>query len=149
MTRKILIVDDDQKTRTLLKTYLEKNQYEVRLAHDGAAFLSEFERYKDELSLVILDVMLPDTDGFALCRIVRKHSNVPIIILTASPDSIDLVVGLELVENFRDVPIFVFRTVPSVVRSEIFSDFDINILPTKNEAYSSELTQNMRTTTYV
>ena len=71
MTRKILIVDDDQKTRTLLKTYLEKNQYEVRLAHDGKAFLSEFERYKDELSLVILDVMLPDTDGFALCRTVR------------------------------------------------------------------------------
>lgn len=96
MTRKILIVDDDQKTRTLLKTYLEKNQYEVRLAHDGEAFLNEFDRYKDELSLVILDVMLPDTDGFALCRIVRKHSNVPIIMLTASPDAIDLVVGLEL-----------------------------------------------------
>jgi DNA-binding response OmpR family regulator len=96
MTRKILIVDDDQKTRTLLKAYLEKNQYEVRLAHDGKAFLSEFERYKDELSLVILDVMLPDTDGFALCSAVRKHSNVPIIMLTASPDSIDLVVGLEL-----------------------------------------------------
>jgi DNA-binding response OmpR family regulator len=96
MTRKILIVDDDQKTRTLLKTYLEKNQYEVKLAHDGQAFLSEFERYKDELSLVILDVMLPDTDGFALCKAVRKQSNVPIIMLTASPDSIDLVVGLEL-----------------------------------------------------
>jgi DNA-binding response OmpR family regulator len=96
MTRKILIVDDDQKTRNLLKTYLEKNQYEVRLAHDGAAFMTEFERYKDELSLVILDVMLPDTDGFTLCRAVRKYSNVPIIMLTASPDSVDLVIGLEL-----------------------------------------------------
>jgi DNA-binding response OmpR family regulator len=96
MTRKILIVDDDQKTRTLLKAYLEKNQYEVRLAHDGAAFMTEFERYKDELSLVILDVMLPDTDGFTLCRAVRKYSNVPIIMLTASPDSVDLVIGLEL-----------------------------------------------------
>jgi DNA-binding response OmpR family regulator len=96
MARKILIVDDDQKTRTLLKAYLEKNQYEVRLAHDGAAFLTEFERYKDELSLVILDIMLPDTDGFTLCRAVRKYSNVPIIMLTASPDSVDLVIGLEL-----------------------------------------------------
>ncbi|MDB5776871.1 MAG: chemotaxis protein CheY [Herbaspirillum sp.] len=94
--RKILIVDDDQKTRTLLKAYLEKNQYEVRLAHDGAAFLAEFQRYALELSLVILDVMLPDTDGFALCKIVRRKSNVPIIMLTASSDETDRVVGLEL-----------------------------------------------------
>ena len=96
MARKILIVDDDQKTRVLLKAYLEKNQYEVRLAHDGAAFLAEFHRYADELSLVILDVMLPDTDGFALCKIVRGRSNVPIIMLTASSDETDRVVGLEL-----------------------------------------------------
>ena len=94
--RKILIVDDDQKTRTLLKAYLEKNQYEVLLAHDGATFLAEFQRFADELSLVILDVMLPDTDGFALCKIVRRRSNVPIIMLTASSDETDRVVGLEL-----------------------------------------------------
>jgi two-component system, OmpR family, response regulator len=94
--RKILIVDDDQKTRTLLKTYLEKNQYDVALAHNGEAFLAEFHRYADELSLVILDVMLPDTDGFALCKIVRRRSNVPIIMLTASSDETDRVVGLEL-----------------------------------------------------
>ena len=94
--RKILVVDDDQKTRTLLKTYLEKNQYEVRLAHNGESFLSEFQRYTDELSLVILDVMLPDTDGFALCKMVRQRSNIPIIMLTASSDETDRVVGLEL-----------------------------------------------------
>ncbi|MFX6182679.1 response regulator, partial [Acinetobacter baumannii] len=87
-----LIVDDDQKTRTLLKAYLEKNQYEVRLAHDGATFLAEFARYADELALVILDVMLPDTDGFALCKTVRRKSNVPIIMLTASSDETDRVV---------------------------------------------------------
>jgi two-component system, OmpR family, response regulator len=94
--RKILIVDDDQKTRTLLKTYLEKNQYDVSLAHNGETFLAEFNRYADELSLVILDVMLPDTDGFALCKTVRRRSNVPIIMLTASSDETDRVVGLEL-----------------------------------------------------
>lgn len=94
--RKILIVDDDQKTRTLLKTYLEKNQYEVRLAHNGETFLAEFQRYFSELSLVILDVMLPDTDGFALCKEVRRRSNIPIIMLTASSDETDRVVGLEL-----------------------------------------------------
>ncbi|GAA5784220.1 DNA-binding response regulator [Chitiniphilus shinanonensis] len=94
--RKILIVDDDQKTRALLKAYLEKNQFEVRLAQDGASFMQAFERYRDELSLVILDVMLPDTDGFALCAHVRKHSRVPIIMLTASADDTDKIVGLEL-----------------------------------------------------
>ncbi len=96
MGRKILIVDDDQKTRVLLKAYLEKNQYEVVLAHNGESFLSEFQRHADELSLVILDVMLPDTDGFALCKAVRSRSHVPIIMLTASSDETDRVVGLEL-----------------------------------------------------
>jgi DNA-binding response OmpR family regulator len=73
MPRKILIVDDDQKTRLLLKSYLEKNQYEVVLAHNGDSFLAEFQRHADQLSMVILDVMLPDTDGFALCREVRHR----------------------------------------------------------------------------
>lgn len=96
MNRKILVVDDDQKTRALLKAYLEKNQYEVRLAHDGASFMAEFERYKDDLSLVILDVMLPDTDGFVLCAHIRKRSSIPVIMLTASADDTDKIVGLEL-----------------------------------------------------
>ncbi|MCE3262546.1 MAG: response regulator transcription factor [Pseudoduganella sp.] len=96
MARKILIVDDDQKTRLLLKAYLEKNQYEVILSHNGESFLAELNAHADQLALVILDVMLPDTDGFALCRIVRKRSNLPIIMLTASSDETDRVVGLEL-----------------------------------------------------
>lgn len=96
MTRKILIVDDDQKTRMLLKTYLEKNQYEVDLAYNGESFLAEFYRCMNEWSLIILDVMLPDTDGFALCKIVRSRVNVPIIMLTASSDETDRIVGLEL-----------------------------------------------------
>jgi DNA-binding response OmpR family regulator len=96
MRRKILVVDDDQKIRSLLKTYLEKNQLEVFLAHDGATFRTVFERDIDALSLIILDVMLPDTDGFALCRLVRQRSNIPIIMLTASSGETDRVVGLEL-----------------------------------------------------
>lgn len=96
MARKILIVDDDQKTRVLLKTYLEKNQYEVILSHDGASFLAELRNHAEQLSLVILDVMLPDTDGFALCKAVRRQSDLPIIMLTASSDETDRIVGLEL-----------------------------------------------------
>lgn len=96
MSRKILIVDDDQKTRVLLKTYLEKNQYEVIVAFNGESFIAEFNNHINQLSLVILDVMLPDTDGFSLCKIVRQRSNVPIIMLTASSDETDRIVGLEL-----------------------------------------------------
>jgi len=95
--RTILAVDDDQKTRQLLKLYLEKHQYVVQLAADGASFRSGFERYRDELSLVILDVMLPDTDGFALCQMVRQRMpTLPIIMLTASADDTERIVGLEL-----------------------------------------------------
>ncbi len=96
MFKTILVVDDDLKTRTLLKTYLEKHQYQVRIAHDGASFIAEFDRCMDQLSLVILDVMLPDTDGFTLCQTVRKASSIPIIMLTASADETDRIVGLEL-----------------------------------------------------
>lgn len=96
MNRTILIVDDDQKIRTLLKTYLEKNQYDVLMAHDGASFLAEFERHRDQISLCILDVMLPDTEGFALCQSVRRRSDVPVIMLTASAEETDRIVGLEL-----------------------------------------------------
>ena len=79
-----------------MKTYLEKHQYEVRSTSDGSSFLAEFELYKDDLSLVILDVMLPDTDGFTLCQTVRRLSKVPIFMLTASSDDTDRIVGLEL-----------------------------------------------------
>jgi len=96
MARKILIVDADLRTRLLLKAYLEKNHYEVVAAPDGAGFLSEYQRHAEELSMAIMDVMLPDTDGFALCRMVRARSNLPIIMLTASADETDRVVGLEL-----------------------------------------------------
>ena len=96
MSRTILIVDDDKVSMRLLKTYLEKHQYEVRSAVDGHTFLTEFELYKIELSMVILDVMLPDTDGFTLCKTVRQQSKVPIIMLTASSDDTDRIVGLEL-----------------------------------------------------
>ncbi|HEX6705098.1 MAG TPA: response regulator transcription factor [Albitalea sp.] len=95
--RTILAVDDDQKTRQLLKLYLEKHQYVVLLAHDGASFRSEFERHRDDLTLVILDVMLPDTDGFTLCQLVRQRAPMlPIIMLTASSDDTERIVGLEL-----------------------------------------------------
>lgn len=94
--RQILIVEDDRKASQLLTVFLEKHQYNVTATHDGRSFQTEFDRQAENLSLVVVDVMLPDTDGFALCKMIRRRSNVPIVILTASSDETDRIVGLEL-----------------------------------------------------
>ncbi|HCC62078.1 MAG TPA: DNA-binding response regulator [Pseudomonas sp.] len=95
--RSILLVDDDQEIRELLDTYLSRSGFRVRTVADGAQFREAMNH--DPADLVILDVMLPDEDGFSLCRWVRGHqrlAQMPIIMLTASSDEADRVIGLEL-----------------------------------------------------
>lgn len=94
-TKCIYVVDDDDDIRALLKTYLEKNQYQVRVADSGETFLDAF---KPDLGvdLVILDVRLPGADGFSVCRALRTQSNVPVIMLTANSDEMDRIIGLEI-----------------------------------------------------
>lgn len=96
MQKQIFVVDDDDKIRTLLQSYLEKNNFRVMSAADGESFLAQFNRIGKDISLVILDVMLPGMDGFDVCQALRKISEVPIIMLTASSEETDLVVGLEM-----------------------------------------------------
>ena len=96
MQKKIFVVDDDDKIRQLLQIYLEKNIYQVVSAADGESFLAQFNKIGKDISLVILDIMLPGMDGFAVCQSLRKISEVPIIMLTANAEETDLVVGLEL-----------------------------------------------------
>lgn len=96
MQKQIFVVDDDDKIRTLLTTYLEKNNYQVVSAHDGESFLAQFNRIGQHISLVVLDIMLPGMDGFEVCQALRKISEVPIIMLTANAEETDLIVGLEL-----------------------------------------------------
>ncbi|MDX2354721.1 response regulator [Stutzerimonas xanthomarina] len=95
--RSILLVDDDQEIRELLDTYLSRSGFRVRTVADGAQLREAMSH--DPADLVILDVMLPDEDGFSLCRWVRGHqrlAQMPIIMLTASSDEADRVIGLEL-----------------------------------------------------
>ncbi|MBU1293896.1 MAG: response regulator transcription factor [Gammaproteobacteria bacterium] len=91
----IYVVDDDDEIRTLLKTYLEKHQFTVLTADSGEAFLANF-RAEQEVDLVILDIMLPGQDGFAVCRSLRTQSQVPVIMLTANSDEMDRIIGLEI-----------------------------------------------------
>ncbi|KQQ50684.1 two-component system response regulator [Pseudomonas sp. Leaf127] len=93
----ILLVDDDQDICELLDAYLSRAGFQVRATCNGAQFRQAFN--ETPVDLLILDVMLPDEDGFSLCRWVRQHPrqpHVPIIMLTASSDETDRVIGLEL-----------------------------------------------------
>lgn len=91
---KILVVDDDQNICELLRLYLEKEGYNVALAHDGKKALEEFDRENPDL--ILLDIMLPELDGWQVCREIRKKSQCPIIMLTAKGEVFDKVLGLEL-----------------------------------------------------
>jgi len=91
---KILVVDDDQNICELLRLYLEKEGYDVVLAGNGRKALEEFE--KENPDLILLDIMLPELDGWQVCREIRKKSQCPIIMLTAKGEVFDKVLGLEL-----------------------------------------------------
>jgi Response regulators consisting of a CheY-like receiver domain and a winged-helix DNA-binding domain len=92
---KILVVDDESRMRKLVSDFLLKRDFEVLEASDGEAALDLFFESKD-IVLIILDVMMPKRDGWEVCREIRKHSKVPIIMLTAKADEQDELLGFEL-----------------------------------------------------
>ncbi|MCI8337393.1 MAG: response regulator transcription factor [Lachnospiraceae bacterium] len=92
---KVLVVDDEQRMRKLVKDFLAKKGYEVLEAGDGEEAVEIFFEHK-EIALVILDVMMPKMDGWETCREIRHFSQVPIIMLTAKSDEKDELLGFEL-----------------------------------------------------
>src|SRR5258708_11819159 len=93
MTSKILVVDDEAHIIELARIYLTREGYEVEGVGDGAQALTRFGQVKPDL--VVLDIMLPGTDGPTICNEISKQSQVPIIMLTAKDEVTDKVVGLE------------------------------------------------------
>ena len=92
MTR-VLVVEDEESYSDALAYMLRKEGYEVAIAADGNTALTEFDRFGPDI--VLLDVMLPGRDGVEICREIRTESMVPIVMLTARSDTIDVVAGLE------------------------------------------------------
>lgn len=92
---KILVVDDEARMRKLVKDFLIKNNYEVIEAEDGSQAVDIFFEEKD-IALLILDVMMPNMDGWAVCREIRQYSQIPIIMLTAKSDERDELQGFQL-----------------------------------------------------
>lgn len=94
MVSEILIIDDDTRLSAMLADYLKSAGYQVRTAANGERGLQEIARKAPDA--VILDVMLPDFDGFEVCRRIRKTTMLPILMLTARGEETDRIVGLEL-----------------------------------------------------
>jgi len=92
----ILIVDDEQRMRKLIKDFLTTKGYNILEAEDGEKALEIFEKQKSKINLIILDVMMPKLDGWSVLRQIRQNSKVPIIMLTARGEEQDELFGFEL-----------------------------------------------------
>jgi DNA-binding response OmpR family regulator len=91
---KILLVDDEERIRDMIKEYISLEGYDIDEAAEGMQALKLFKEHK--YSLIILDVMMPKIDGWSVCREIRRTSNVPIIMLTARGEEYDKLFGFEL-----------------------------------------------------
>ena len=92
----VLIVDDEQRMRKLIKDFLMNKGYNILEAEDGEKALEVFEENKNKINLVLLDVMMPKLDGWSVLREIRRKSKVPVIMLTARGEEQDELFGFEL-----------------------------------------------------
>ena len=116
--QKILVVEDDLDIQELLKNFLQEAGYSIVLANDGVEALSIFSDV--QFDLILLDIMLPKIDGFAVCELIRKQSQVPIIMLTALSGEEDQIKGLDLqVDDYITKPFsmpVLLRKIAAVLR---------------------------------
>lgn len=93
---KILIADDNKQITSILAGYARKEGLEPVIALDGKEALDAFAKYGDEIVMILLDVMMPEVDGFEVCRRLRRESMVPIIMVTARGEDYDKIMGLDI-----------------------------------------------------
>ena len=121
--QKILVVEDDLDIQELLKNFLQEAGYSIVLANDGVEALSIFSDV--QFDLILLDIMLPKIDGFAVCELIRKQSQVPIIMLTALNGEEEQIRGLDMqVDDYITKPFsmpVLIRKIAAVLRRSIIS----------------------------
>ncbi len=139
---RVLVVDDDPRILTMMRRVLEIEGYSVFTAPDGEEALSMLRA--DDADLVILDVMMPGSDGFEVCRTIRRESGVPILMLTARDESLDKVTGLDcgaddyVVKPFN--PDELLARVRALLRrvqprqAEVLRFQDVEVIPSTREA---------------
>ena len=96
MDKCILVVDDEQRMRKLIKDFLTAKGYKILEAEDGEKALEVYEKNKNQINLILLDVMMPKLDGWSVLRQIRQISQIPIIMLTARGEEQDELFGFEL-----------------------------------------------------
>lgn len=138
--KKILIVDDDANITELIRLYFDKEGFLTTCASNGKEALDKFR--SEDLALIILDIMMPEMDGWQVCREIRRTSNVPIIMLTAKGETFDKVLGLEL--GADDYMVKPFETKELVARVKaVLRRFDTKADDNSKEIIYTNLSVNL------
>lgn len=127
--KKILIVEDEEDIQELLNFFLEDNDYQTMIASDGIEAIDTFHRFQPDM--ILLDIMIPKIDGYAVCELIRKESKIPIIMITALSDETNQLKGFDLlIDDYVTKPF----SMPILLRKiqAIFRRID-NDLNTKQE----------------
>lgn len=136
MPYSVLVADDDANLRKMLQEYFQKENFIVYTARDGLEALTAVQQYKP--SILLLDLMLPELDGWEVCRRLRRQSPVPIIMLTARDDEADRLVGLEIGADDYVTKPFSLRELAARVRALLRRSYG-EILQSEEVLRSGEL----------
>ena len=137
MARNILVVEDDRNISDLIRMYLEKEGFDVRIAYDGGKAVEEYDRQAPDM--VLLDIMLPVMDGWSVCAHIREKAKTPIIMLTPKSEVNDRITGLEM--GADDYLVKPFGT------SELLARIRTAIRHTRTSLSNPEIAQSGRFTT--
>ena len=138
--KKILVVEDEKDIQNIIKAFLENAEYKVETADDGLDAINLIQN--NNYDLILLDIMLPKVDGFTVCEMIRKNSNVPIIILTALTDEESQLKGFDkLADDYITKPFsmpVLLKHIEAIFRRTNNSKENTSILKYKNIILNTE-----------
>ena len=138
--KKILVIEDEKDIQNIIKAFLENAEYKVETADDGLEGINLIQ--KNSYDLVLLDIMMPKIDGFVVCEMIRKNSNIPIIILTALTDEESQLKGFDkLADDYITKPFsmpIVLKHIEAIFRRTDNNNETSNILKYKNMILNTE-----------
>lgn len=137
--KKILVVEDEEKIMNVVKSFLESQGFLVVTAQNGSKAIEVFNQ--ENISMILLDLMLPEISGEEVCSIIRKKSRVPIIMLTAKSDEADMLKGLGIGADDYITKPFSLRTLLARIEAVMRrSSDDLEALVSKNSYFNDDLT---------
>ena len=138
--KKILVIEDEKNIQNIIKEFLESAKYEVNTADDGLEGINLIQN--NNYDLVLLDIMMPKIDGFVVCEMIRKNSNVPIIILTALTDEESQLKGFDkLADDYITKPFsmpIVLKHIEAILRRTENVNKKVDVLKYKNISLNIE-----------